>query len=77
MKDEKENVAYLSMKSGRIGIIDLQGLLKEAEKRTFLNDDELATFLLESVKERNYVPPPARKSTLRYSRESTKDLQAP
>lgn len=57
MKDEKENVAYLSMKSGRIGIIGLQGLLKEAEKRTFLNDDELATFLLEGVKERNYVPP--------------------
>lgn len=57
MTDEKADVTYLSMKAGRIGINGLQSLLKEASSKTFSNDEELVAFLLQGVKERNYIPP--------------------
>lgn len=64
MTDEKPDVTYLSMKAGRIGINGLQALLKEACERSFSNDKELCTFLLQGIKERNYVPPSCEKEYL-------------
>ncbi len=64
MTDEKPDVTYLSMKAGRIGINGLQALLKEACVRSFSNDKELSTFLLQGIKERNYIPPSCEKEYL-------------
>ena len=57
MEDKKPDVTYLNTPVGRIGICGLQALLKEACEKTFSNEEELAAFLLQGVKERNYVPP--------------------
>jgi len=57
MEDKKPDVTYLNTPVGRIGICGLQALLKEACEKTFSNEEELAVFLLQGVKERNYIPP--------------------
>jgi small redox-active disulfide protein 2 len=56
MTSSKDGIGYIGSKGIKIGIVGLPSLLEEAKTRNFATEEELARFLLDGVKARNYVP---------------------
>lgn len=56
MEDKKRDVTYFTVAGSRIGIIGFQSLVEVSKNRGFSDEEELAHFLLEGIKKKNYIP---------------------
>lgn len=54
MDNKDERMVYIG--KSKINIIGLKAIFEEAKKKNFTNEMELKDFLLQKVKERNYIP---------------------
>lgn len=54
-----EEVKHIKLSRGTVGVVGLPELLQEARSRSFSDDEELKTFLLQGMKANNFVPPGA------------------